>query len=42
MLLFFLNKYVYDGDAASGDFKLRGVRLERLLETIGAQRTTVP
>jgi alpha,alpha-trehalase len=42
VVLFFLNKYVYDGDAASGDFKLRGVRLERLLETIGAQRTTVP
>tara|TARA_B110000977_G_scaffold142731_3_gene181229 strand:+ start:40094 stop:42256 length:2163 start_codon:yes stop_codon:yes gene_type:complete len=40
VVLFFLDKYVYDGD--KGDFKLRGVRLERLLESVGAKRIPPP
>jgi alpha,alpha-trehalase len=38
VVLFFLNKYVYDGEAAEKDFKLRGAQLSRTLRDVGAER----
>ena len=38
VVLFFLDKYAYDGDAAKRDFKLRGMALKRTLENVGAER----
>jgi alpha,alpha-trehalase len=39
VVLFFLEKYAYDGDAASSrDFKLRGMALKRTLADVGAER----
>ena len=38
VVLSFLEKYAYDGDAAERDFKLRGVALKRTLENVGAER----